>query len=455
MSTPRPLLLLPFLLSTALACLPAAERAFTLEAHMTGYIGLDGDIKGRKNPTLMVDAGDRVTIILINAEPMAHDVVLDSHQVKSKHILKIGEKTEVTFTAQLSEPYYCSIPGHRQIGMEGKLEVKGGEADDGHGIAALHRPMAQAAIEPARPVTVAEIGADPSKIPGPITRKEPAVVPFVITSSEEIAYLADGTTYEYWCFNQQVPGPMLRARVGDTVEVTLKNAADSKLVHSIDFHAATGPGGGAKFLQVPPGQEKTLSFKALAPGVFIYHCATPHIPSHLTRGMYGLIVIEPEEGLPKVDHEFYVVQGDFYTTHKPGTQGHMNQDDSRLFEEQPTFICMNGRIGSLTGDRTMQAKVGETVRIFFGVGGPNITSSFHVIGEIFDKVYREGDLTSAPASNVQTTMVPAGGACAVEFKLDTAGTYLLVDHSLSRLDKGCVGLLKATGADDTTIIGAK
>lgn len=449
------LLLVPALVFAGLAGLSAAERTFTLEAHMTGFIGMDGDIKGRKNPTLIVDAGDNVTIVLVNAEPMAHDVVLDAHKAKSKQVLKIGEKTELAFVAKLSEPYYCSIPGHRQIGMEGKLEVKGGDADDGHGLADLHQPMAQAALEPAKTVTVSEIGADPTNIPGPIERREPAVVRYELTSSEEIAYMADGTTYEYWCYNQQVPGPMLRARVGDTVEVLFKNAANSKLVHSIDFHAATGPGGGAKFLQVPPGQEKTLSFKALAPGVYIYHCATPHIPSHLARGMYGLVVVEPEAGLPKVDREFYVCQGDFYTTHKPGNKGHLNQDDSRLFEEQPTFVVMNGRIGSLTGDRTMQVKVDETVRIFFGVGGPNVTSSFHVIGEIFDKVYREGDLVSPPGQSIQTTMVPTGGACAVEFKIDTAGTYLLVDHSLTRLDKGCVGLLKATGEDRAEIIGVK
>lgn len=449
-------LCIPVLLVAGLATASAAERAFTLECHMTGYLGMDGDIKGRKNPTLIVDAGDEVSITIINAEPMAHDIVLDAHQAKSRQVLKVGEKTTLTFIAKMSEPYYCSIPGHRQIGMVGKFEVKGAASgDDGHGIAALHAPMAQAALEPARPITVAEIGADAAVLPPPIDRREPATVRYEIVSSEEIAYMADGTTFEYWCFNKQVPGPMLRVRVGDTVEIVFRNAEGSKLVHSIDFHSATGPGGGAKFLQVPPGQEKTLVFKALNPGIFIYHCATPHIPSHLARGMYGLMVVEPEEGLPKVDREFYVCQGDFYTTHRPGTPGHLHQDDDRLFDERPTFVCMNGRVGSLTGERTLQANVGETVRIFFGVGGPNAISSFHVIGEIFDKVYREGDVVSPPALSVQTTLVAPGGACAVDFRVDTAGTYLLVDHALSRLDKGCVGLLKVSGEDVAEIIHGK
>jgi nitrite reductase (NO-forming) len=454
----RPLrILLPAVLVVLSTAVMAAERTFTLEAHMTGYIGMDGDIKGRKNPTLVVDNGDTVKIVLVNAEPMAHDISLDGHSIRSDQILRIGDKTEVSFTAKVSEAYYCSIPGHRQIGMEGRFEVKGEHtaATNGGDVADLHRPMAAAAVEPAHAVTVPEIGADASVLPPPIDRKESAVVKFDLTSSEEVAYMADGATYDYWCYNKQVPGPMLRARVGDTVEVTFHNAANSRMVHSIDFHAVTGPGGGAKFLQVPPGQERTLVFKALHAGAFIYHCATPHIPTHLARGMYGMIIIEPEAGLPKVDKEFYVMQGDFYTTHRPGTQGHLMQDDVRMFDELPTFVCMNGRVGSLTGDRTLQAKVGETVRIFYGVGGPNLTSSFHVIGEMFDRLYREGDLVSAPAQSVQTTMVPAGGACAVEIHLDTAGTYLLVDHSLTRLDKGCVGLLKAVGEEHADIIGVK
>ena len=452
--------ILALVLLAAVACgLGAAERDFTLQTFMTGYIGQGGEIDGQKNPTLVVDAGDQVRITIINAEPMAHDIVLDANRVKSDQILKKGDQTSVTFTALASEQYYCSIPGHRQIGMVGQFQVRGSApaetADHGGDIADLHRPMHGAALEPARPVTVAEIGADPNAIPAPITRTEPAVVKYTITASEEIAYLADGTTYEYWCYDQQVPGPAIRARIGDTIEVTFANSPKSRMVHSIDFHSCTGPGGGAKMLQVPPGQQRTLSFKALHAGAFVYHCATPHIPTHLARGMYGLCIVDPEIPLPAVDKEFYVMQGDIYTTHKPGTAGHMVQDDDRLFEEQPTFVVMNGRVGSLTGDRTMQCEVGQTVRIFFGVGGPNVTSSFHVIGEMFDRCYREGDMVGPPGLSVQTTLVPTGGAAVVDMKIDTAGTYLLVDHSLTRLDKGCVGLLKATGTDDPEIISLK
>ena len=448
----------PLLFALLALPLSAADREFTLEARMTGYVGSGGPIAGERNPTLRVTKGDKVKIVLINVEPMAHDVVLDGHQAKSGQILRIGDKTEVTFVAKQSDAYYCSIPGHRQLGMEGQLVVGASDGGDAHAdeAVAAHRPMALAAkpIAPTKPITDDEIAADASAVPAPIARDAPATVSYRLTSSEVVAQIEDGTTFEYWCYDGQVPGPMLRARVGDTVEVTLANDAGSKLVHSIDFHAATGPGGGATLLQVPPGQDKTLRFKALNPGLYVYHCATPHIPTHLGRGMYGMILIEPEKALPKVDREFYIMQGDFYTTHKPRTKGHQEQDDDRLFDERPTYVCMNGRVGAVTGARTMRAKVGETVRIYFGVGGPNLTSSFHVIGEIFDRVYREADLLSAPALSVQTTMVPAGGATVVEMKLEVPGTLLLVDHSLTRLDKGNVALLKVEGDPAPAIISS-
>jgi len=435
----------------------AAEREFTLEARMTGYVGASGPIAGERNPTLRVTKGDNVKIIMVNVEPMAHDLCLDGHKVKSLQVLKVGEKAEISFVAQQSDAYYCSIPGHRQLGMEGQLVVggAGGESITDEAVAA-HQPMTLATkpIMPVRPVTDDEIGADPAAVPAPITRKEPATVSFRLTAKEVTAQIEDGTTFDYWCYDGQVPGPMLRARVGDTIEVALFNDAASKMVHSIDFHAATGPGGGATLLQVPPGQDKTLRFKALNPGLFVYHCATPHIPTHLSRGMYGMFLIEPEKGMSKVDHEYYVMQGDFYTTHKPRIKCHQEQDDERLFEEQPTYVCMNGRVGSITGARTLSSKVGETVRVYFGVGGPNLTSSFHIIGEIFDRVYRDADLLSPPGLNIQTVLVPTGGATVIEMKTEVPGTLLLVDHSLTRLDKGNVALLKVEGDPQPDIISS-
>ncbi|MBI4213374.1 MAG: nitrite reductase, copper-containing, partial [Chloroflexi bacterium] len=255
--------------------------------------------------------------------------------------------------------------------------------------------------------------------------------------------------YAFWTFGGTVPGPMLRARQGDTVELTFKNPADSKVTHSIDLHAVTGPGGGGAVTQVAPGSQATFRFQALNPGVYVYHCATPPVAHHLAAGMYGLIVVEPPGGLPQVDREFYVMQGERYLTGNRGDKGERQFSMERMLDELPEYVVFNGAAGALTGENALQARVGETVRIFFGVGGPNVTSSFHVIGEIFDRVAPEG--ASEYQTNVQTTLVPAGGATMVEFKLDYPGDYILVDHSLGRLSKGAAAILHVEGTPNSTV----
>ncbi len=265
-----------------------------------------------------------------------------------------------------------------------------------------------------------------------------------LTTKEVTGYLDDGTTYRYWTFGGTVPGPMIRARVGDTVELHLKNDPSSSMTHSIDLHAVTGPGGGAVATMVAPGEEKQVTFKVLNPGVFVYHCATPHIPTHIANGMYGMIVVEPAEGLPKVDHEFYIMQGEFYTNKPHGTQGNLSYSSMHLSDEQPSFVVFNGKAAGLTKDHAMHVQVGDRVRIFVGNGGPNLISSLHLIGEIFDTVHPEG--ATEAVHNVQTTLIPAGGAAWVEFTVQVPGTYTLVDHALSRaLDKGAVAQIVVTG----------
>jgi nitrite reductase (NO-forming) len=256
--------------------------------------------------------------------------------------------------------------------------------------------------------------------------------------------LDDGTSFTYWTFNRQVPGPMLRAKVGDTIELTLANARDSKMIHSIDLHAVTGGHGGGAHTQVAPGQEKAITFKALNPGLYVYHCATPLVPQHIAAGMYGMILVEPVGGLPKVDREYYVMQGEMYTGRPHGAKGHQEADLEKMANELPDYYVFNGEVGALNKTHKLQAKVGETVRIFFGVGGPNKISSFHVIGEIFDTVYSEGSFTGLK-HDVQTTLVAPGGATIVEIKVQQPGSYLLVDHALSRAGKGAVGVLEVTG----------
>jgi nitrite reductase (NO-forming) len=302
---------------------------------------------------------------------------------------------------------------------------------------------APAAIQ--APTTGADIVRDPTDLPAPLEIREPTTVAINLEAVEVEGQLADGTTYTYWTFNGAVPGPFFRVRIGDTIEVHMKNNTTSVMNHSVDFHAVTGPGGGAVMTQTKPGEETTFTAKAINAGLFVYHCATPMVADHISNGMYGLILVEPEGGLPAVDREFYVMQGELYTAGAFGEQGHQMGDTTKLLDEDPEYFVFNGAVGALTTQKPLKANVGDSVRIFFGVGGPNFTSSFHVIGEIFDRVYDQASLTGAPLTDVQTTLVPPGGATMVEFNLEVPGNYILVDHALSRLQRGLAGYIVVEG----------
>jgi nitrite reductase (NO-forming) len=235
-------------------------------------------------------------------------------------------------------------------------------------------------------------------------------------------------------------------RTGDTVRIRLSNARSSLNMHSIDLHAVTGPGGGAAVTQIMPGEEGAFEWKALNPGLYVYHCATPHVPVHIANGMYGLILVEPEGGLPRVDREYYVMQGEFYTRGRTMAPGLQAFDPEKTRDERPEYVVFNGRMGALLDAGALTAKTGETVRLFVGNGGPNLIASFHVIGEIFDRVYPEAAVGGEMKRNVQTTLIPAGGAAIVEMKLEVPGRFLVVDHSISRaMDKGALGAIVVTG----------
>ncbi len=315
------------------------------------------------------------------------------------------------------------------------------------GAAAGDAPLAHA-IHDAMP---ASIVTAPTDLPAPVAGRGAETVRVQLDTIERMGDLADGTTYRYWTFNGQVPGPFVRVRVGDTVEVTLRNHEDSWMQHNVDFHAVTGPGGGGVATVADPGTEKGFTFKALNPGLYVYHCAVPMAAQHIANGMYGLILVEPEGGLPPVDHEFYVMQGELYTEEAFGAKGELTESYDKLLNEMPEYYVFNGAANALAGDNALHAAVGETVRIFFGVGGPNKTSSFHVIGEIFDHAYQLASLTTPPLSNVQTITVPPGGAAAVDFKVEVPGTYMLVDHALSRAARGLVGQLVVDGEDNPEV----
>jgi nitrite reductase (NO-forming) len=287
----------------------------------------------------------------------------------------------------------------------------------------------------------------PPFVPAPIGDRPAKKLIVKLEILEMEGEISNGVKYNYWTFGGSVPGSFIRTRVGDEVEFTLSNHPDNKLPHNIDLHAVTGPGGGAESSFVAPGHEKTFSFKTLNPGLYVYHCATAPVGMHIANGMYGLILVEPEGGLPKVDKEYYIMQGDFYTKGENGDPGLQPFDMKKAVEEDADYVVFNGKVGALTGDNAITANVGETVRLYIGNGGPNLTSSFHVIGEIFDNVHIEGG--SLINKNVQTTLIPAGGAVIVDFKVEVPGTFILVDHAIFRaFNKGALGMLKVSGEEN-------
>jgi nitrite reductase (NO-forming) len=321
------------------------------------------------------------------------------------------------------------------------------------GTAAFADPTKQ----PDKPVSGSEdaVLTDAPNVPPPITRDHPTKVTIKLEVQELVKRMADGVDYTFWTFGGSVPGKFIRIRQNDEVEFHLMNRPDSKMPHNIDLHAVTGPGGGAAASFTTPGHVSVFSFKALNPGLYVYHCATAPVGMHIANGMYGLILVEPIGGLPKVDKEFYVFQSEFYTKGPYGEAGLQPFNMDKALTETPDYVVFNGSVGAMAGDKAVQANVGERVRLFVGNGGPNLTSSFHVIGEIFDNVYLEGGVKPAQ-HQVQTTMIPAGGSAIVEFGLEVPGTYILVDHSIFRaFNKGAVGMIKVSGPENKLVYSGK
>lgn len=309
-------------------------------------------------------------------------------------------------------------------------------------------------------------------VPPPITRRKPAVVRVHLDAVDSTIELAPGMKYVAWTFNGHVPGPMIRARVGDTLEVTVTNHDKLGMLHSIDFHAVVFPAGGARATEVAPGKSVTARFPLRHPGLFVYHCGTPPVPDHIANGMYGVILVEPEAGLPPVDHEYYVMQSEFYAgpltfQGAKGWQAYyglstatprilsgiltpepymLTYDRDAALAELPTFVVFNGSYTALRPPHELTAKTGETVRIYFGDIGPNLDASFHTIGEIFTRVWRNGGLVDPPSHGLQTVLVPAGGAVITDMVTGPPGDYSLVDHSIFRVLKGAFGVLRVKAA---------
>lgn len=303
-------------------------------------------------------------------------------------------------------------------------------------------------------VKAARVAADPTDIPDPINRSSPKTHNIELESKEVIAEIEEGVRFRYMTFGGKVPGPMIRVRQGDTVNLTLTAASENAMLHNIDLHAVYGTGGGSAATYVTPGQAKTISFKAMYPGAFIYHCAVPRMDYHISSGMYGMIMVEPKDGLPEVDHEFYFGQNEVYTQEAAGAPGMHEFNHTKMKEETPTYVVLNGEKNAITSERQGPVKVkkGDTARVFMVTGGPNLTSNFHPIGNVWTKAWREGAIASEPERYVQTCQVAPGSCGIFEMEFPVAQTVHLVDHALSRVvHKGNMANIVVEGTPDPDI----
>lgn len=415
---------------------PAVQ--FSLEAFVTGYVGVGGTIAGIRNPTLTVGWGDHVTIVLTDGEATEHNIFIQGYNVQSHWVQGVGSSTNLTFqaTSQGSFSYYCTFPGHRENGMQG-LFVVGAPTNP---------------IGPEANLTTPFISHSPTDIPAPITRNNSTTVDLYMHAVEETAEIEPGVSYAYWTYNGTVPGPFVRVRVNDTVRVHFYNDPTSSVTHSVDFHAVSGPGGGAAVDQAAPGEWGNFTFLARVPGLYVYHCGTPNIPTHIANGMFGMILVQPANPLPPVDEEFYVVESELYLDWPIHTLGNQLFNGTALLAGHPTYVVFNGRYYAFTGAHALRAHVNDTVRFYFGDIGPSDFSAFHVIGTILDTAWLNGDLVDPPSHDLQTVPVAPGDALVADIRMVYPGNFTVVDHSIvNAVDKGAVAILSVTGWANSSI----
>jgi nitrite reductase (NO-forming) len=277
-----------------------------------------------------------------------------------------------------------------------------------------------------------------------------------LDTTHKIIEIAPGVKFSAWTFGNQVPGPIVRARVGDRIKFSMTNRSDEQapglqvmaapMMHSMDFHAAmVSPQD--KYRSVAPGQTISFEFTPNYPGVFMYHCGTPMVLEHIASGMYGMVIVEPRNGYPtKVDREYAVIQSEFYTKLDPQKRKVDGQplyvlDGERVRTKAPTYTVFNGRYNGMV-DNPLPAKPGERVRLFVLNVGPSNTSSFHVVGTIFDRVWMEGNPDNQ-WRGAQTVLLGSSDAAIVEFIVPEAGSYVMVDHHFANASQGAIGLIKA------------
>ncbi|MFB6121388.1 MAG: copper-containing nitrite reductase [Halobacteriaceae archaeon] len=340
------------------------------------------------------------------------------------------------------------------LGIGGTAAVAGCSANAPSNADEDPTPSEQQQQATTKQTDVDQVARDPADMPGPIDRDEPKHHDITLEVEEVTAEIEPGVTFDYMTFGGTVPGPMLRVRQGDTVSFTLKNLPDNKMPHNVDMHAIYGTGGGSVATTAAPGESNSEKFKATYPGAYIYHCAVPNLDYHISSGMFGMIVVEPKEGLPEVDHEFYFGQHEVYTKQPTGAKGHHAFDMEAMKAEDPTYVLLNGEKYAYAAARygPKEVSVGDSVRVFMVDGGPNVSSNFHPIGNVWAKGYRDGAFEGPTEKNVQTMKVPPGSCMVGTMECPVPERIKLVDHALSRVArKGLLAEIDVLGDKQTDI----
>jgi len=376
-------------------------------------------------------------IQLANTGAILHDITFADG---SKAVAGAGQSAGVNVNVPAGGlTFICSVPGHAEAGMKGAITVKGQTATsagaDDHGGPA---PVSDTQPDPNAPPYKLFDAAAPKLLSG-TTHDIDLVI------EEKLMTVAKGFVQAVWTFGGTVPGPVIRVKVGDTIRIHLKNPATSKLAHSVDFHSSQ-VAWNDEMTSIDPGKEKVYEWKADYAGVWMYHCGTSPALHHIANGMYGMVIVEPREGLKPVDAEFALVQSEWYL----GPQGQpVSLTKAAAPAPAPDYVVFNG-VASQYLDNPLPVKTGGTVRVFVLNAGPSVDSSFHVVGTIFNTVVKEGMqlLPNNPGQygSQAVDLSPAQGAF-VEFVMPEDGLYPIVTHAFNFVGRGALGLFKAGDGD--------
>ena len=427
--------------TAAVAATPSASPSQAATAPI-GTVDVKAFDLGFTPNQLTVDKAGRYAVTLTNTGQVPHDITFPTGETAQAPAG--GSATVEVVVPEGGITFLCSIPGHAQAGMQGSISVAGA-------VAAASPSASTSADSHGGPLPTSDVAADPNA-PAPVTYDATAPqrlagdvhdIDLVVTETKMT--VAAGFVQSVWTFNGTVPGPVIRVKVGDTIRVHLKNPATNKLPHSVDFHASQ-VAWNDEMTSINPGEEKLYEWTADYAGVWMYHCGTAPALHHIANGMYGMVIVEPKDGLPKVDKEFALVQSEWYL----GPQGEItNLEKASAGAPAPDFVVFNG-VANQYKDAPLKVGTGERVRIFVLDAGPNIDSSFHIVGTIFDTVTKEGiHLVKGNEGSWGSQAVdlsPAQGAI-VEFTTKEDGLYPIVTHAFNFVGRGALGLVQAGDGD--------